>query len=75
MCNQGISEMFARKQEPAPATAAEAFRCNGDEFGDAQQEGGRDGPVKVGHNAHGIRLAQSNGGVIALIPVIVLKEL
>jgi hypothetical protein len=67
--------MFARKQEPAPATAAEAFRCNGDEFGDAQLKGGREGPVEVGHNAHGIRLAQSYGGIIALIPVIVLKKL
>ena len=67
--------MFARKQEPAPAAAAEAFRCNGDEFGDARLEGGREGPVEVGHNAHGIRLAQSYGGIIALIPVIVLKEL
>ena len=34
-----------------------------------------DTPVLVGHDGHSVGLAQSDGGVVALVPVIVLENL
>jgi hypothetical protein len=75
MCNQGRSETSARRREQARAAGAAAFRCSTGDQGKASAATHIDTPVLVGHDGHSVGLAQSDGSVVALVPVIVLENL